>query len=271
MLQAILNGKAGRVTDESGEDQSWRELFRKREDLLTAVFFGRLRYLSAEGQNKVLTLLVDETFANIAGPVREAIFWPRLKGLDGRNHVEPDLLLIFEDTLLMVEVKPPFGGEQSEVQWRAQVESLIKQRGLDSSLIEEMPDQFHFLALGRNVLGYSEAAARLRDAFLDDGLKSVRTQQWSEVCHGVHELNDAAEGADHAVYSDWIEAFQLFGMTERPLPFDDLLQLCNPITAVPLLTKFAITQNPKIIPEPSWTALITYARQLDLKKEYCNE
>lgn len=73
MLHAVLHGKAGRVTAD-GEDQSWRELFRNREDLLTATFFGRLRYLSEEGEKKVLALLVGEKLADAFGPVREIIF-----------------------------------------------------------------------------------------------------------------------------------------------------------------------------------------------------
>ena len=226
MLKAILEGKAGRVNVEEGsEDLSWRDVFRKREDLLTAVFFSRLRYLSLEGQREILSLLIDHE-PLLMGEINDVVFWPRLKGLEGHRHVEPDVILTFDDSLLLIEVKPPFGGEQKENQWHDEVGSLILQRDQDEPEIG-VPEKLHFLALGRNVSDSQEAAERLKDSFSEEGLVSIQLREWSEVCKGVHGLASAAKGPDRVIYEDWIDAFALFGLIAPPLPFEDFKKLKN--------------------------------------------
>lgn len=226
MLKAILEGKAGRVDIEAASvDVSWRDVFRKREDLLTAVFFSRLRYLSVDGQQEILRLLINQE-PSLLGEINEIVFWPKLRGLEDRSYVEPDVILIFDDSLLLVEVKPPFGGEQDESQWHNEVSSLLLQRDQDEPEIE-VPEKFHFLALGRNVSDSQEAAKRLRDSFFEDGLVSIQLREWDKVCQGVHKLADAAKGADRVIYKDWIDAFTLFGLVAPPLPFEDLKKLKN--------------------------------------------
>ncbi|MDE0565576.1 MULTISPECIES: hypothetical protein [Shewanella] len=42
MLQAIIHGKAGRIDGDKGQSISWREVFKGREDLMTAAVFGRV-------------------------------------------------------------------------------------------------------------------------------------------------------------------------------------------------------------------------------------
>lgn len=224
MLHAILSGKAGRVTVEGETDQSWREVFRKREDLLTAAFFGRIRYLSVEAERKVLSLLVGRELADRLGEIQEIIFWPKLRGKKGRQHVEPDVLVIFVDSLVVIEVKPPFGGDQREGQWHDQVESLVLQRVDDEAEIE-VPATFHFLALGRNMPCGKAIADELLKNYADDGLGNALTCEWDDICKGIVALAGENDGRDAAIYADWIEAFDLFGITEKPLPFSDLLKI----------------------------------------------
>ena len=87
MLQAICHSKAGRVAtaDTSCPDAetiSWRKLFRTREDLLTAMFFGRLAYLSDKTLSHVMALLLNAEAADelLAGhrllAVAQAKEWP---------------------------------------------------------------------------------------------------------------------------------------------------------------------------------------------------
>jgi|GEM_PF-2814397 len=59
MLQAILHGKAGRI-EQDGESISWRDAFKRREDLLTAVFFGRVPHLSDDALGAVLRFLLGD-------------------------------------------------------------------------------------------------------------------------------------------------------------------------------------------------------------------
>ena len=96
MLNAILHGKAGRAVLAGGVEQSWREIFRQREDLLAAAFLGRLAYLSDVGKQRVLKLLTPG-FTESLGPMKSISFWPRLTGHAKRSFVEPDVLINYEN------------------------------------------------------------------------------------------------------------------------------------------------------------------------------
>jgi len=268
MLHAVIHGKAGRVSTENDEELSWRELFRKREDLLTATFFGRLRYLSEEGERKVLALLVGATLADELGSVHEIVFWPKLKGLEGRKHVEPDVVLFFEKTLLLIEVKPPFGGKQHEDQWRAQIQSMILQKEVEGRAFD-VPDRFYFLALGRNVDSLHDVESRILGDFRDDGLEGVRMRQWAEVCHAIHSLADADSSRDSVIYDDWISAFMLFGMFEQPKPFADLLAFTAAIKTgwQALLASFNVPKLDRVRTQVDWKPLAEFSQRMNIEGE----
>lgn len=225
MLKAILEGKAGRVSVDGEEQQSWREVFRKREDLLTAVFFGRIQYLSAAGEQQVLALLVGKETAEVLGPIKEIIYWPRLAGMDSRSYVEPDVLMVFNDSMLLIEVKPPFGGGQYEDQWRNEIESLILQRENNNCDLD-IPDNIYFLALGCKMPDWKSVASKLENEFSDDCLKGVAVREWDQISHEIAKMHEENEvSRDKHVLFDWMDAFSLFGIVEKPLPFSDLISM----------------------------------------------
>jgi hypothetical protein len=228
MLKAILYGKAGRAVLANGVEQGWREIFRQREDLLTATFFGRLMYLSDAGKQRVLKLL-SPGYTEYPGAIESITFWPRLTGYTGRWFVEPDVLINCENVAFLIEVKPPFAGQQSFGQWQAEIESLVLQKEKEGSEWD-IPDRICFVALGRNVKDWKESAITLESEYADDGL-SIHAIEWEDINHGIAALLEAEEGHDASVYSDWIEAFALFGLIDRPAPFDDLLPLATKISS----------------------------------------
>lgn len=228
MLKAILHGKAGRVVLAEGLEQSWREIFRQREDLLTATFFGRLAYLSDAGKQRVLKLLAPG-LKESPGSIESISFWPRLTGDTRRQFVEPDVLINCEYAAFLIEVKPPFGGQQSFEQWKAEIESLVLQKEKEGSEWN-IPDKICFVALGRNAKDWKATAITLESEYADDNL-SIHANEWDVINHGIAALLEAEEGQDRFVYSDWIEAFSLFGLIDRPAPFDDLLPLASKISS----------------------------------------
>nr|UKE84534.1 hypothetical protein KXZ65_04445 [Pectobacterium sp. PL152] len=76
MLQAIMQGKAGRVEIEGKAPESWRNVFKKREDLLTAAFWTRIGYLSAESRFLFISEFLGLSKSEL-GEYRQVNFWPR--------------------------------------------------------------------------------------------------------------------------------------------------------------------------------------------------
>jgi hypothetical protein len=215
MLTAILNGKAGRIQLDGVEHRvRWSDIFRRSEDLLTSVIFGRFRYLSEESQTKFMTLLIGEKAANAIGRIVDADFWPSLSGRSqGRTRVEPDMLLQFEHALVMIEIKPPFGGGQYLNQWRAQVHALAEKFSDDSGVL---PGQVHFIGLGRNTFQVKD---QTYDHFDTRGLfeLELHTSEWQTISNQLPVMISDATPSDAAVFQDWMTALELFGIY-RPRP-----------------------------------------------------
>lgn len=220
MLSAILHGKAGRIQLQGAEHRvRWRDVFKCSEDLLSAVFFSRVRYLSPESATNVMTLLLGEEAAAQLGELQSIQLWSRLGGTNGRSWVEPDVQMLFANALVVVEVKPPFGGYQYIEQWRAQVQALAQEFAESG----EVPQHFHFVALGNNTC---EADAQTQLSWGVDAafIPQLHQVEWEHLAQMLPELRTHAISTDRAVIDDWLEAFSLFGIAVQP-PFQwpDLL------------------------------------------------
>jgi hypothetical protein len=271
MLTAITRGKAGRVRlPDACADVSWRDVFRQREDLLTAVFFGRMAYLSDVALERVMGALVGDATAGGLGAWVGIEFWPRLQRLDGRNWVEPDVLLRFERATVMVEVKPPFGGDQSAVQWKAELEALVAEFQEVGSAAETV---VHFVALGRT--------ARVPEGALNDfdskGLFQFEAHrvEWDVLARCIAEWPTECLRTDAAVCGDWLEAFRLFGLGRRAAPSWNTLagwSAAHPLSeALPrsLPTHAARQPGPILTAAasslPRWEALLVFSQQHPLE------
>lgn len=212
MLQAVYRGKAGRV-ELDGQSLQWREIFKRREDLLTATFFGRLPYLSDNAFNAVLSRLIGTEQTKNLSSFTKMELWPHFTELDERKFVEPDVLLCFEHEIVMVEVKPPFGGKQYLEQWKAQMAAL-------SVEIDYLKyTKIHFVALG-NTLNTT-----LSDTEYPARFTPMTQLEWSDLRSLLQDESLFARNRqDAAVRQDWLKAFELFGMTPIVPDWEPLLK-----------------------------------------------
>lgn len=261
MLTAIQRGKAGRVRVPGGEcDVSWRDVFRQREDLLTAVFFSRLRYLSDASLAHVMGTLIGEAASEL-GPCEGVELWPRLERLDGRSWVEPDVLLRFGDAFVMVEVKPPFGGEQSADQWKAELDALLAEFLSGGAAVTVV----HFVALGRTSRVPVDALA----GFDTKGMfeLSVHRVEWECLVECVRDRPAESSRTDAAVFDDWCEAFGLFGL-QSPLAHDWMALVerlsAQPLTVDPLFqwgNSHVASDPAPMRSDMDWAALASFCHQ----------
>lgn len=219
MLKAVLHGKAGRIEQDNNESVSWRKLFKSHEDLMTAAVFGRFSYLSPVVQNYLLQqwLNTKEDFSNF----EHIEFWPTYQLNDGKQerNVEPDLVLNFSHCNLIIEVKPPAGGDQYLNQWRREIKSFLQsEEGTDKPL--------YFLAIGRVskkdaaiwaktlMTEFSDSSNECTDEVLSDTLKKICALKWQPVADSVIALEklDIANKQDTRIIKDIIDAFELYNL-----------------------------------------------------------
>lgn len=226
MLKAIVNGKAGRIDAHKGESVSWSRLFKRHEDLLTATFFERFSYLS----DAVQLSLLSHWFAEHSGTLQHQFlgfktidYWVRFELGEQGNYkqVEPDLIMRFNDFNIMVEVKPPDGGDQSDEQWANEIASFIQDPNNDSKPL-------YFLAIGGSNPKLAKAwSSQLLQRFAPQ-LTAIAALNWQPVAK---QLLDLANGSvdialnrqDTQVLKDMLEGLNLYGLGLSPFTWKQLL------------------------------------------------
>ncbi|MFQ6371534.1 hypothetical protein [Shewanella sp. YIC-542] len=266
MLQAILHGKAGRIDGDKGQSISWREVFKGREDLMTAAVFGRFAYLSAPVQATLM-----QRWLRVTEPAFDDFekidFWPsyQLVSNDQKRRVEPDVVLNFASATVILEIKPPNGGDQDIDQWRREVESFLL-----SGERSQLP--LYFLAIGRipNKLVLGNWAQQLSKKL--DGINAV---VWQRVVNDLLELDNGKLACepntqDKRIIADILQTAGLYQLRTQFYSWETLLDHPLPRLSLqqPLLRD---KPNPKAPaqPEPqpfsapqaphSWHDLATFA------------
>lgn len=227
MLMAILNNKAGRIENAQGDAVSWREIFKAYEDLLTSTFFERFSYLDQMSQITILAKCFDIKdklyLSGTLGELEKIEYWPRFTLInDQQSLVEPDVILCFKKVNILIEVKPPSGGEQYFDQWSREV------RGLSNSHFKDKP--LYFLALGGvSKIGVNQQLEMLVNNF--EVLKYAAAKNWQELVPMLKQLFVKSELREQRVVKDMIAALGLYNVRIQNFEWEDFtLASFKPIT-----------------------------------------
>ena len=224
MLTAIIKGKAGRLDFNTGDENiRWRELFKTREDLLTAAVFSRWSYLSNETQHH----LMHQWFSG-KGDFKKfqgIEFWPKYDLPDNkdRQSVEPDVLIKFEGFNVLIEVKPPSGGNQYLEQWKNEIEGYY-------SCENNKDIPLYFLAIGRikNVKYRSNNEFFPRPAL-------IHAISWKIIAHTIYDFSKSTNNnQDRRILKDVLEALGLYGVVGHKFLFRDFFKPNNKLPSLEL-------------------------------------
>ncbi|ASK67685.1 hypothetical protein CF168_01775 [Shewanella bicestrii] len=224
MLQAILHGKAGRIDGDKGQSNSWREVFKGREDLMTAAVFGRFAYLSAPVQATLM-----QRWLGVTEPAfddfEQIDFWPSfsLANNDDRNRVEPDAVLNFASATVILEIKPPQGGDQYIDQWQREIASYLQAE-------ERSQLPLYFLAIGRipSRKIVNDWIDTLKSEF-NSQLSGINALVWQPVVNDILALDKGALACepnqqDKRIIADILHAARLYQLKTQAYSWQTLLE-----------------------------------------------
>ncbi len=220
MLAAIMNGKAAKV-ELNGKKTSWSELFREREDLLTAAIFGRLQYFSDAAQEKLLHLFIESEAPSL-GNIHEILFWPSFTPAQGDlgMRVEPDIIIECEKGIIIIEVKPEWAS-QCEQQWERQVKAVLEHYTKNKALLNSV----HYVALGGcNNLDCKKYMKNLNIGVLGHQIK------WQDFLMNILNMQNLNDKGDIAIRNDLINALSLFGVHRPIAQLKDYLTLATKVS-----------------------------------------
>lgn len=231
MLKAILHGKAGRIEHNKDESVSWSQLFKSREDLLTSTVFERFAYLSDGVQAHLLQHWFKAHCGEVpqeCGEFQSISYWSRFthEHDEGSNQVEPDLIIHFEHCNILVEVKPPAGGDQYFEQWQKEIESFLQAQ-------QDSDKPLHFLAIGRIEQKQAlEWASELLYEQKNNQLKCIAAIKWDAVTAHMIELLDDEQVSqalnisrqEKRILNDILDGLSLYGLKTSPFTWSQLLQ-----------------------------------------------
>jgi hypothetical protein len=239
MLKAITHSKAGRVSsDNEKQSERWKDIYQQREDLMTAAVFSRFAYLSEELQNQILSTWfgIDACKNSFCG-FEEIVFWPNYLHPDSDVHrVEPDVLLIFDHCYLLVEVKPPQGGDQYQQQWHREITAFLYDAVNKDQTAETKP--LNFLAIGRiDQKNANQWFDTLRNEFKTK-LNHCAALRWQPATDHLYKLEQAGLvklKTDKRVLADIFEALALYGLHTKVFQWSELSQVVRSKT-MPILS-----------------------------------
>ncbi|RRJ82602.1 hypothetical protein [Aestuariirhabdus litorea] len=217
MLHAIINNKAGRILVKE-ESIPLRQVYKEREDMITAAVFSRLPYLS----EPTLQLLLETFLPDIStalSTLSGVEFWPRFSSTI-QNQVEPDLILHFEGLKVVVEVKRPRDGLQHAEQWYRELEALPEDYWLGDLI---------FWAVGGDPSHNQELIAGLAVRLEEDEKISrsvpLFASDWISIAKGIDRLlrsDGPMTKADSVVLGDILSALELYAVQYREFKIADL-------------------------------------------------
>lgn len=212
MFVAISKGKARRV-EMNGQNVSWRSLYRRSEDLVTAVVWSRLAYLSPSSLQGVLSRLFPE-IGQLCNELQSIELWPYWG-------IEPDVVLHFDSLTLVVEAKRVNEDNwQSSSQWRGELEAAKKR----------YPDkQLALFAIGGLGQHPEQEVIRLKQK-LPPSLQLIPVQgiSWQQFYQVIVAFTDVAHAGEAILIRDVCDAITANGVTPyRDMPeFVDWLANC---------------------------------------------